>query len=124
MEDLTLTMEEVSIVEVMEDLTQVITMDSGTEVSMMVRTTTQDLTLGTTTMDSGMADSMVVALTEGRMGASIPETIITTMDSGTVKKVKDIILDIGMAKKAMDTIRRMEGPTWVSSLVFLSGWLV
>ena len=108
------------------------TMDKETEASMMVTgtvasmtvttTTTEDQTLDTTIMDSGMGDSTVVAITDGRMGASILETIIITMDNGTGKKVKDIIPVNGMVKKAMVTIRRMEGQTWVSSLVSPSGW--
>merc|ERR1719213_1500860 len=90
MEDLTT--EEVSMAAVMEDLTLITTMDNGMEVSMMVTITTKDLTLVITIMVNGMEASTAVGIMEA--------SILERMDNGTVKKVKVIILDMGMETKA------------------------
>merc|ERR1719213_60562 len=124
MEDQTLTTEEVSMGAIMADLTQITTMDSGMEASMMVTTATKDQIPGTIIMDSGMEASIAVGITEGRMGASILERITTTTDNGTVQKAKVTIRDIGMEKKVMDMMERLEGRTLVSSSVSPWAWLV
>merc|ERR1712173_243452 len=114
-QDLTLIMEADSMVEVVDSgiqgLTLIMEADSMVEV---VGSGIQDLTL---IME---ADSMVVAITE--MRASILETIMIIMGNGILEKMTDIILDIGMARKAMDIILGMKGQTWVSSLVLLLDW--
>ena len=127
---------EASIVVAMEDLIQVTTtMVNGTEglitgeVSIVVAM--EDLTQVTTIMDNGTVDSMVVAITMGRMGASMLETITMegrtrvkiTTGNGMARKVTDIILDIITATREMNLIRRMAGQTLVSSLVSLLDWL-